>query len=144
MVEGRPGADAHEFGDADIDRVDAVIIGEMRDDAVGHGAESLGSVSLAADNSGLRRDWVGSGRQPEPGRPCSISLPTASISPSRDEGEGSPILLIHGFGSNTAVNWGATGWINRLTRAGRRVIALDNRGHGESEKLYDPAPTIPR
>ena len=26
-----------------------------------------------------------------------------------------------------------------LTRAGRRVIALDNRGHGASSKLYDPA-----
>jgi pimeloyl-ACP methyl ester carboxylesterase len=26
-----------------------------------------------------------------------------------------------------------------LTRAGRRAIALDNRGHGASTKLYDPA-----
>ena len=26
-----------------------------------------------------------------------------------------------------------------LTRAGRRVIALDNRGHGASSELYDPA-----
>ena len=25
-----------------------------------------------------------------------------------------------------------------LTAAGRRVIAFDNRGHGQSEKLYDP------
>jgi non-heme chloroperoxidase len=56
-----------------------------------------------------------------------------------DEGEGEPVLLIHGFGSNMAVNWGATSWINRLTRAGYRVIAFDNRGHGHSEKLYDPA-----
>ena len=31
------------------------------------------------------------------------------------------------------------GWVATLTRAGRRVIALDNRGHGASTKLYDPA-----
>ncbi|GAB4232670.1 MAG: alpha/beta hydrolase [Methyloligellaceae bacterium] len=54
-----------------------------------------------------------------------------------DEGEGDPILLIHGFASNTATNWVDTGWVRTLTRAGRRVIAFDNRGHGESEKLYD-------
>ncbi|MEO8667748.1 MAG: alpha/beta hydrolase [Bauldia sp.] len=56
-----------------------------------------------------------------------------------DEGEGRPVLLIHGFGSNSNVNWRATGWMNRLRLAGYRVIALDNRGHGQSEKLYDPA-----
>jgi len=54
-----------------------------------------------------------------------------------DEGEGDPILLIHGFASNVQVNWVDTGWVRTLTRAGYRVIALDNRGHGESEKLYD-------
>ena len=56
-----------------------------------------------------------------------------------DIGGGSPILLIHGFGSNHAVNWESTGWIFTLTRAGRRVIAMDVRGHGESAKLYDPS-----
>ena len=56
-----------------------------------------------------------------------------------DEGEGAPVVLIHGFASNKAVNWVYTGWVTALTGAGRRVIALDNRGHGESTKLYDPA-----
>ncbi|MBQ0818022.1 MAG: alpha/beta fold hydrolase, partial [Methyloceanibacter sp.] len=63
-----------------------------------------------------------------------------------DEGEGEPILLIHGFASNSEANWIAPNWVRTLTEAGRRVIAYDNRGHGESEKLYDPelygAPTM--
>jgi pimeloyl-ACP methyl ester carboxylesterase len=56
-----------------------------------------------------------------------------------DAGEGDPVVLIHGFASNKEVNWAAPGWVTTLTRAGRRVIALDNRGHGQSTKLYDPA-----
>ncbi len=53
-----------------------------------------------------------------------------------DEGIGDPILLIHGFASNKTVNWVDTGWVRHLTRLGFRVIAMDNRGHGESAKLY--------
>jgi pimeloyl-ACP methyl ester carboxylesterase len=54
-------------------------------------------------------------------------------------GAGPPILLIHGFASNGRVNWRDTGWEKTLVEAGRTVISLDNRGHGESQKLYDPA-----
>ena len=60
-----------------------------------------------------------------------------------DIGEGEPILLIHGFASNHAVNWQATNWLGTLTGAGRRVIAMDVRGHGQSTKLYDPAAYSP-
>ena len=56
-----------------------------------------------------------------------------------DEGEGDPIVLVHGFASTAEVNWLYPGWIKTLTAAGRRVVALDNRGHGASSKLYDPA-----
>jgi pimeloyl-ACP methyl ester carboxylesterase len=56
-----------------------------------------------------------------------------------DAGEGEPIILVHGFASNKDVNWVQPGWVATLTAAGRRVIALDNRGHGESSKLYAPA-----
>jgi pimeloyl-ACP methyl ester carboxylesterase len=56
-----------------------------------------------------------------------------------DEGEGEPILLIHGFASNIAANWRDAGWVRTLTEGGRRTIAYDNRGHGQSEKLYDPS-----
>jgi pimeloyl-ACP methyl ester carboxylesterase len=54
-------------------------------------------------------------------------------------GEGPPILLIHGFASNARVNWWDTGWVKTLADAGRMVITFDHRGHGASEKLYDPA-----
>jgi len=56
-----------------------------------------------------------------------------------DEGEGEPIMLVHGFASNAQINWVYPGWVARLTKAGRRVVALDNRGHGASSKLTDPA-----
>lgn len=56
-----------------------------------------------------------------------------------DRGEGLPILLIHGFASTARINWENTGWIDLLTGAGRRVVAVDNRCHGASEKIRDPA-----
>lgn len=56
-----------------------------------------------------------------------------------DEGEGEPIVLVHGFASTKEVNWVQPGWVSTLNRAGRRTVALDNRGHGASSKLYDPA-----
>ncbi|MGJ5133385.1 alpha/beta fold hydrolase [Bradyrhizobium oligotrophicum] len=55
-----------------------------------------------------------------------------------DEGEGDPIVLVHGFASSKNVNWVYPAWISELRKDGRRVIALDNRGHGDSAKLYDP------
>lgn len=54
-------------------------------------------------------------------------------------GHGEPILLIHGFGSSGKVNWVDTGWVETLTGAGYQAITIDNRGHGASKKLYDPA-----
>jgi len=56
-----------------------------------------------------------------------------------EEGEGDPVLLIHGFASSAQVNWVDPGWVRHLVRAGYRVIAVDNRGHGRSAKLYDPS-----
>lgn len=56
-----------------------------------------------------------------------------------DPAAAEPIVLIHGFASNHAVNWVNTLWTKTLTHAGRRVILLDNRGHGASEKPTDPA-----
>ncbi|MCC2108902.1 MAG: alpha/beta hydrolase [Hyphomicrobiales bacterium] len=49
-----------------------------------------------------------------------------------------PIVLVHGFASSHAVNWVFPLWVKALTGDGRRTIALDNRGHGRSTKLYTP------
>lgn len=54
-----------------------------------------------------------------------------------DEGTGDPVVLIHGFASSVRTNWIEPGWVSHLTRNGFRVVAFDNRGHGQSEKLYD-------
>jgi pimeloyl-ACP methyl ester carboxylesterase len=64
----------------------------------------------------------------------SSDLPMAYL----DEGAGEPILCIHGFASSAHDNWVYPGWVDLLVKAGRRVIAIDNRGHGRSAKLYDP------
>ncbi len=64
----------------------------------------------------------------------------------KDVGSGDPILLIHGFASNIFMNWDYPGWTDLLVKSGMRVIALDNRGHGDSQKIHDPgvygAPTM--
>jgi pimeloyl-ACP methyl ester carboxylesterase len=52
---------------------------------------------------------------------------------------GEPIILLHGFASNHAVNWVNTQWVKTLSEAGRRVVALDNRGHGASDKPHEAA-----
>lgn len=52
---------------------------------------------------------------------------------------GPPVVLIHGFASTAHVNWVYPGWLKTLGDAGYRVVALDNRGHGQSAKPHDPA-----
>lgn len=52
--------------------------------------------------------------------------------------QGEPVLLVHGFASSAHVNWVFTGWVKTLTEAGYRVIALDHRGHGASDKPHEP------
>lgn len=51
-------------------------------------------------------------------------------------GEGEPLVLLHGFTTSSRQNWEDTGVYGRLAGSGRRVIMLDARGHGESEKPY--------
>jgi pimeloyl-ACP methyl ester carboxylesterase len=68
----------------------------------------------------------------------SDGVPIAYLDAAPTGGSGDPVLLIHGFASNHKTNWVNTGWVRTLTEAGYRAIALDNRGHGESGKPYDP------
>ena len=51
---------------------------------------------------------------------------------------GPPIVLVHGFASDYQLNWVGTRWQETLTKAGHRVIGLDCRGHGSSDKPHDP------
>jgi pimeloyl-ACP methyl ester carboxylesterase len=53
-------------------------------------------------------------------------------------GELPPVVLHHGFVADANANFLATGVIDALTTAGRRVIAPDARGHGRSDRPHDP------
>ena len=55
-----------------------------------------------------------------------------------DEGRGEPVVLIHGFTGTIERSWINTGVLPDLARD-YRVVALDLRGHGHSDKPHDPA-----
>ena len=48
------------------------------------------------------------------------------------------VVAVHGFASSATANFAQTGWTRDLVRAGFRVIALDQRGHGASDGPHDP------
>lgn len=50
-----------------------------------------------------------------------------------------PVVLHHGFAASAEANWVAPGVVKALTDSGRKVIAIDARGHGDSEKPHDSA-----
>lgn len=52
------------------------------------------------------------------------------------EGEGEPVLLIHGFATPAKLQWGTPGIIKGLAKD-HRVISFDVRGHGKSGKPTD-------
>ncbi|WP_166880367.1 alpha/beta fold hydrolase [Salinibacterium sp. ZJ450] len=52
--------------------------------------------------------------------------------------EDAPVVMcVHGFASSSRDNWANTGWVRDLTRAGFRVLAVDQRGHGASDKPHE-------
>ncbi len=52
------------------------------------------------------------------------------------EGQGEPVVLIHGLHSSAAMNWKAVGIFAELAKD-HQVIALDLPGHGQSDKPDD-------
>ncbi|WP_131195838.1 alpha/beta fold hydrolase [Lichenihabitans psoromatis] len=75
------------------------------------------------DSAGLRIAYLDAAPSPE------IASPVGADT----------VVLVHGFASNHRVNWVNPGWIKTMTDAGYRVLALDNRGHGQSDKPHEPA-----
>ncbi len=55
------------------------------------------------------------------------------------EADAPTVVALHGFASSAIANWQKTGWVRDLTRAGYRVVALDQRGHGASDKPHSPS-----
>lgn len=54
-------------------------------------------------------------------------------------GNGPPVLLLHGFASDSETNWVRPGVVAALEQARMQVITYDARGHGRSGKPHDPA-----
>ena len=54
-----------------------------------------------------------------------------------DEGAGAAVVLIHGFTGTIERSWTGTGVLHDLARD-YRVVALDLRGHGRSDKPHQP------
>ena len=55
------------------------------------------------------------------------------------EGDGAPVVLLHGFAADTDLNWRQPGIMRALADAGKTAVGLDARGHGRSQKCHDPA-----
>ncbi|HEX2383710.1 MAG TPA: alpha/beta hydrolase [Acidimicrobiales bacterium] len=53
--------------------------------------------------------------------------------------DGPDVLLLHGFAADHRLNWVAPGVVDALVDAGHHVIALDARGHGQSDKPREPS-----
>jgi pimeloyl-ACP methyl ester carboxylesterase len=53
-------------------------------------------------------------------------------------GSGRPLVLLHGWANNYKMNFVDLGWIDTLSPI-RRIIGVDQRGHGASDKPHDPA-----
>ncbi len=82
----------------------------------------------------------------------SVSLARAAVEPTDgtftasdgvkihylEVGEGSPVVLVHGYTGTAHGNWFPNGIADALAK-NHRVIALDCRGHGQSDKPHDPA-----
>ena len=51
---------------------------------------------------------------------------------------GTPVVLVHGFGTSFDLTWVHNGWVDLLADEGREVIGVDLLGHGQAPKPHDP------
>lgn len=77
---------------------------------------------------------------PEAPRPRIVMSPDGLRLATYDFGDpdAPAVVAVHGFASGAVLNWHASGWTRDLVRAGYRVLAFDQRGHGASAKPRDP------
>jgi pimeloyl-ACP methyl ester carboxylesterase len=66
-----------------------------------------------------------------------LSIAYDDITPAG--GASGTVLMVHGFATSRAENWRRLGWYGAFERKGYRIVAHDQRGHGESDKPHDPA-----
>jgi pimeloyl-ACP methyl ester carboxylesterase len=52
-------------------------------------------------------------------------------------GEGRPVVFLHGGTVSFQANYAAFGWPEQFLHRGCRVVGLDFRGHGQSDKPHD-------
>jgi pimeloyl-ACP methyl ester carboxylesterase len=78
---------------------------------------------------------------PDAPRPRAVMSPDGMHLATYDFGDpdAPTVVAVHGFASGAILNWHASGWTRDLVRAGYRVVALDQRGHGASSKPTDPS-----
>ena len=60
-----------------------------------------------------------------------LSIAYDDITPA--DGANGTVLMVHGFATSRAENWRRLGWYGAFERKNYRIVALDLRGHGESE-----------
>ncbi len=58
------------------------------------------------------------------------------IQAGRETATGSPVVLIHGYTGNARGNWFTNGVAEALAKK-HWVVAIDCRGHGDSDKPHD-------
>lgn len=68
-----------------------------------------------------------------------LRLATYLHEPADASAERGTVVAVHGFASSAGLNWDLAGWTRTLTRAGFRLLTIDQRGHGASDKPTDPA-----
>ncbi|MBX3098736.1 MAG: alpha/beta fold hydrolase [Salinibacterium sp.] len=83
---------------------------------------------------------MGAMAHPEAPDPRAVVAPDGTKIATYEWGDpdASTVILVHGFASSALGNWNLTGWVRDLLRAEFHVIAIDQRGHGASDKPHHP------